>query len=145
MGAEEQLDGGAALFLAMEEMLPGSGTLSWAELSILLNASFVLGWIVCSFFDLGMRWDILAVLVSNAFGKLAKIYLPLYTRTPLYTLWGWVVHANLDEAEKPRTEYPCLSALFTRKLKPGTRPIGPGMISPVDGTVVSPPSRAQPV
>lgn len=130
------VDSGAALFITMDEMLPGSHTLSWAEISIATNVLFVLGWIVCSYFHLGVRWDILAVLTSNAFGKLAKIYLPFFTRLPLYTLWAWVVHANLDEAEKARTEYPCLSALFTRALKPGARPIGPGMISPVDGTVL---------
>ena len=130
------IDRGAALLVAMDEAAPGTQTLSWSTISVILNLVFVVGWIVCSFFDLGVRWDILAVLFSNAFGKLAKVQLPSCTRWPLYTLWSWVVHADLSEAEKPRTEYPSLSDLFTRTLKPGLRPIGSGMTSPVDGTVL---------
>ena len=113
-----------------EVLLPGTRTLSWAAISLLLNVLFVLGWIVCSFFEVGMRWDLIGVMVSNGFGKLAKLPLPRPTRWPLYTLWGWIVKADLDEAEMPRSDYPNLSALFTRALKPGARPIGPGLTSP---------------
>ncbi len=131
-----EIDHGAALLTAMDDAAPGTHTLSWSSVSVILNLIFIAGWIICSFFDLGVRWDIAAVLFSNAFGKLAKVYLPRVTRWPLYTLWSWVVHADLDEAEKPRTEYTSLSDLFTRTLKPGLRCIGPGMTSPVDGTVL---------
>jgi len=44
---------------------------------------------------------------------------------------------NLDEAEKPIEDYPCILDLFTRRLKPGVRPLDPDpkrMLSPVDGT-----------
>ena len=115
-----------------EAVVPGTRTLSWAAISLLLNVLFVLGWIVCSFFEVGMRWDLIGVMVSNGFGKLAKLPLPRPTRWPLYTLWGWIVKADLDEAEMPRSDYPNLSALFTRALKPGARPIGPGLTSPSD-------------
>ena len=115
-----------------EVLLPGTRTLSWAAISLLLNVLFVLGWIVCSFFEVGMRWDLIGVMFSNGFGKLAKLPLPRPTRWPLYTLWGWIVKADLDEAEMPRSDYPNLSALFTRALKPGARPIGPGLTSPSD-------------
>jgi phosphatidylserine decarboxylase len=134
--AASSVDRGAALLIAMEEYAGGTNTLSWADISLIMNALFILGWIVSSYFDLGVRWDIAAVLFSNGFGKLSKIYLPSWTRGPLFTLWSWVVHADLDEAEKPRTDYPNLSALFTRALKPGLRPVGTGMVSPVDGTVL---------
>ena len=56
-----------------EAVVPGTRTLSWAAISLLLNVLFVLGWIVCSFFEVGMRWDLIAVMVSNGFGKLAKL------------------------------------------------------------------------
>jgi phosphatidylserine decarboxylase len=44
---------------------------------------------------------------------------------------------NLEEAEKPLEEYPCILDLFTRRLKPGARPLDPDpnvLLSPVDGT-----------
>lgn len=44
---------------------------------------------------------------------------------------------NLDEAEKPIEEYACILDLFTRRLKPGVRPLDPNpdaLLSPVDGT-----------
>lgn len=40
---------------------------------------------------------------------------------------------NMNEAEKPLEEYPSLSALFTRRLKTGARPIGEGIVHPCDG------------
>lgn len=44
--------------------------------------------------------------------------------------------AKLDEAEKPIEAYRSLAAFFQRDLKPNLRPIGPGVVSPVDGTLV---------
>lgn len=44
---------------------------------------------------------------------------------------------DLDEAEGTLEDYPTLEALFTRRLKPGRRPVDPSpgaMVSPVDGT-----------
>ena len=47
---------------------------------------------------------------------------------------------NLDEAELPLSEYKTLNAFFTRKLKPGLRPIDEennpkAIVSPVDGKI----------
>lgn len=42
------------------------------------------------------------------------------------------------EAERPIDEYPTFTEFFTRRLKPGARPVAPGEllpISPVDGTI----------
>ena len=41
-----------------------------------------------------------------------------------------------DEAEHPISSYPSFNAFFTRKLKPGARPIGDGMVSPADGRLM---------
>lgn len=44
----------------------------------------------------------------------------------------------VDEAELPISSYPTFGAFFTRRLKPGLRPIAPGddvVVSPVDGAV----------
>ena len=38
-----------------------------------------------------------------------------------------------DEAEKPISEYASFNDFFTRRLKPGARPIGEGVVSPADG------------
>ena len=37
-----------------------------------------------------------------------------------------------DEAEKPLSEYETFNEFFTRRLKPGARPIGEGVVSPAD-------------
>jgi phosphatidylserine decarboxylase len=44
---------------------------------------------------------------------------------------------NAEESERPIEEYPTFVEFFTRRLKPGARPIAPGAVavSPVDGTV----------
>ncbi len=38
-----------------------------------------------------------------------------------------------EEAEKPVSEYSCFNEFFTRRLKPGARPLGDGIVSPADG------------
>ena len=38
-----------------------------------------------------------------------------------------------DEAERPIADYPTFNAFFTRRLKPGCRPVGDGVVSPADG------------
>ena len=40
---------------------------------------------------------------------------------------------NAAEAEKPLVEYDSFNDFFTRRLKPGARPIGNGIVSPADG------------
>jgi phosphatidylserine decarboxylase len=47
---------------------------------------------------------------------------------------------NADEAEKPLDEYASLNEFFTRRLKPGARPIDPApntLVSPVDAIVTA--------
>ena len=38
-----------------------------------------------------------------------------------------------DEAEKPVSEYASFNDFFTRRLRPGARPVGEGFVSPADG------------
>jgi len=44
---------------------------------------------------------------------------------------------NMSEAEHPKSHYKSIGDLFTRKLKSGIRPIGKGLVSPVDGTLTT--------
>ena len=41
-----------------------------------------------------------------------------------------------DEAEKPVGEYGSFNEFFTRRLKPGARPVGEGVVSPADGRLL---------
>ena len=41
-----------------------------------------------------------------------------------------------DEAEKPVGEYASFNDFFTRRLKPGARPVGEGVVSPADGRLL---------
>ena len=41
-----------------------------------------------------------------------------------------------DEAEKPVAEYASFNEFFTRRLKPGARPLGEGVVSPADGRLM---------
>ena len=41
-----------------------------------------------------------------------------------------------DEAEKPQADYASFNDFFTRRLKPGARPVGDGVVSPADGRLM---------
>ena len=41
-----------------------------------------------------------------------------------------------DEAELPLEEYASFNGFFTRRLKPGSRPLGDGVVSPADGRLM---------
>jgi phosphatidylserine decarboxylase len=52
-------------------------------------------------------------------------------------LFVWAYGVDMQEAEQPREAYGSLEALFTRRLKPGARPVDDApdaIVSPVDGT-----------
>lgn len=74
-------------------------------------------------------------LISYLFGLLSMMPLPISVREPLYTWYGKRYHVEMTEVELPLAEYHSLQAFFTRNLKPGSRTIGQGVVSPVDGSV----------
>lgn len=43
---------------------------------------------------------------------------------------------SAEEAEKPIEDYRCFNEFFTRRLKPGARPLGEGFVSPADGRLM---------
>jgi phosphatidylserine decarboxylase len=73
-------------------------------------------------------------LISRSWGR--------FTRTAasrrLITGFAKAFRVDLAESERPPADYPTLNAFFTRRLKPGARPIDPNpahLVSPVDGRV----------
>lgn len=75
---------------------------------------------------------------SRNWGRLANIQMyPQFINTFLIWWYANGFHCNVDECEKPWDEYKTLGQFFTRKLKPGIRPISniAGVVSPADGTL----------
>ena len=79
--------------------------------------------------------DILPTAIcSRLVGAVSEIQLSPRLQFIVNSTLAKLVHANLDEAEKPVEEYASLHELFTRKLKPGAREIANAdVVSPVDG------------
>jgi phosphatidylserine decarboxylase len=71
-------------------------------------------------------------------GFAARRALPKPLRSPVYRTFARRVGANLEECERDLADYPSLDAFFTRRLRPGARPIAGEddvIVSPCDGTI----------
>jgi phosphatidylserine decarboxylase len=85
---------------------------------------------------------LLTVLPKNTFSRLVGAACRMPGPSPLvrFAIRRFVAAYGVDasESELPVEEYPTFTEFFTRRLKPGVRPIAPGEnlpVSPVDGTV----------
>jgi phosphatidylserine decarboxylase len=77
--------------------------------------------------------------VSGAIGWGATRGIPARLRTLMLSRFARVYGIDIAEAEKPIDQYAGFDDFFTRRLRPGARPIdaAPGrVVSPADGTVV---------
>lgn len=78
--------------------------------------------------------------LSRWWGHIHTDYdLPLWLRKPVYGLWTRVFGCKLDEMEAGSLdEFRNLNAFFTRRLRPGVRPIDGGapVVSPADALVL---------
>lgn len=77
---------------------------------------------------------------SRWFGSLTELHVPVAMRPSLYSAYAWRYGVNLDEVRYPLDSFRCLQDFFCRKLRDGVRPVADlphGMVSPVDGTVMS--------
>ena len=76
--------------------------------------------------------------VSEAIGWGASRGLPARLRHAMLTRFAQVYGIDVSEAEKPLAEYADFDEFFTRKLRPGLRPIAEApdsVVSPADGRV----------
>lgn len=84
---------------------------------------------------------LLSVLPKNALsllaGRLAYVPLPRLLRSAAIRWFSQRYAALLEEAELKPEEYPSLGEFFVRNLKAGRRPIGPEIVSPVDGALIA--------
>lgn len=49
----------------------------------------------------------------------------------------WIDRAQIDMSDYLPEDYASIEDFFLRRLRPGARPLGPGLVSPVDGHVVA--------
>lgn len=76
--------------------------------------------------------------LSRAVGELTRSSAPPAVHHAAIRAFSKAFGLVLEEAEKPVEAYPTFGAFFTRRLKPGLRPIEPGddvVVSPVDGAI----------
>ena len=75
---------------------------------------------------------------SRAVGAACRVNAPRPVLRAVIRAFAKKYGVDASEAERPIDEYPTFTEFFTRRLKPGARPIAPGEllpVSPVDGTV----------
>jgi len=72
-------------------------------------------------------------LMSRGTGVLMRIPFPGFVATPLIHAFAWFFGINVNEAERPAGTYHSFDGFFTRRLKPGLRPVGGEIVHPVDG------------
>lgn len=76
--------------------------------------------------------------LSRAVGAACRMPAPRPVLRAVIRAFARKYGVDASEAERPIDEYPTFTEFFTRRLKPGARPIAPGEllpVSPVDGTV----------
>jgi phosphatidylserine decarboxylase len=75
--------------------------------------------------------------LSRGLGALADTPIPVPMRGLVLGTFARAVGIDVDEAERPLTDYRSVNDFFVRRLKPGARtwPADAGLVSPVDGIV----------
>jgi phosphatidylserine decarboxylase len=76
--------------------------------------------------------------LSRAIGAACRLPAPRPVVRAAIRAFAKKYGVDASEAERPIEEYPTFTEFFTRRLKPGARPIAPGEllpVSPVDGTL----------
>ena len=76
-------------------------------------------------------------LVSRGWGWLAACQFPAPLQLTINTVFARATGCNVQESQLPLESYTSLSHFFTRRLRPGARPVAGGseLTSPADGTI----------
>jgi phosphatidylserine decarboxylase len=88
-----------------------------------------------------LSYTLLKLLPKNTYSRLVgaacRVNAPKPVMQAVIRQFARSYGVNAEESERPITEYRTFVEFFTRRLKPGARPIAPGpvAVSPVDGTV----------
>jgi phosphatidylserine decarboxylase len=75
--------------------------------------------------------------LSYLVGLFASIPIPRILRQPILGVYCRVYGVDREEIPSPLVEYCSFDQFFTRELREESRPIGQGIVSPVDGAVVA--------
>lgn len=75
--------------------------------------------------------------LSYLLGWLASIPLPSFLAEWIIGIYSRSYRVDMSEVEPPARPYPSVASFFVRELKQGVRPVGMGIVSPVDGTLRS--------
>lgn len=76
-------------------------------------------------------------ILSFCFGEFARTRFPDPLRLWILKAFVGFYKINMEEAEKPLDRYKTLDALFTRRLKPGLRPIQSDWVHPCDSELTA--------
>jgi phosphatidylserine decarboxylase len=74
-------------------------------------------------------------MISLAAGKAARLKLPGTLGQPVCSAFVKAFGIDMSEAERPLEDYATIEDVFTRKLKPGARPIQGDLVMPCDGVL----------
>ena len=74
--------------------------------------------------------------ISHWVGLMAHLNGPSWVNQKLIKAFASYYGIDLDEAEKPIEQYRSLGEFFSRRLKPGARPVESPLIHPCDGVLV---------
>ncbi|PRP84400.1 hypothetical protein PROFUN_08080 [Planoprotostelium fungivorum] len=76
-------------------------------------------------------------LISSWWGNMTRIYVPESLRGFVFGTFAKMYGCNMDESERPIESFETFGQFFTRKLKPGVRPVyNADVVSPADGKIL---------
>ena len=73
--------------------------------------------------------------LSQLVGRLVYLPLPSFFAKPIISAFARINRVELSEVARPIEAFRSIGEFFIRDLKPECRPIGGGIVSPVDGTI----------
>lgn len=73
--------------------------------------------------------------ISYVTGRIARWRWPRAILRPLLWAYCRAYGVCVEECGRPLSDYESFQEFFTRELKPGLRPVGEGLVSPVDGRI----------